>query len=295
VISIEGSIPRHSDGGLSVRDLFYIQFNTVNFYVEDEDQENLYHELIRRLFPSLKVEQVFALRGKRNVIKHAQDPANASNAHRSVYILDKDFDDLLGRVVRQENIFYLRQFCIENYLLEEDATVQVAVESLPRREREALRGELRIRAFMSSSIRAAEPLFRLFLTVQRFDLGMQNTDLKPERFAKHGRNWEIDEGAVADYGTEVYSRLRRLAVFKDDVEIKEFISKSIPRTSPRHVNISGKFLLALLFHHLRHCRVISNVTLDSLTYRLARNCVTTGLQSLGTKIRRFLRRGAVDV
>src|SRR5688572_10690170 len=132
MITPEESIPSRSSAGLAARDIFYEQFNTVHFYVEDEHEENLYLEILTRLFPTVRITQIFPLRGKQNVLAHAQDPVNAPRAGKSVYILDKDFDDLLGHIVKQENIFYLDRYSIENFLCEEDAVVQIALEAQPK-------------------------------------------------------------------------------------------------------------------------------------------------------------------
>lgn len=130
--------------------------------------------------------------------------------------------------------------------------------------------------------------------MQRFELGIQNTDAKPERFSISGRHWEMDQGKIAKYKAEVCVKLRQLQSHSS-ADVEAWISKPFPRTSPRHAHICGKFLLAMLFHYLRYREVISNVTLDSLTYRLATNCKLRGLRTLGRQIGGYLRQGGVEV
>ena len=286
---MEGSIPVRSIAGLAARDIFYEQFNDVNFYVEDEDQENLYLELLKRTFPRLRITQIFPLGGKPNVIAHAQDPVNSQQEHRSVYILDKDFDDLLANLVIQKNIFYLDHYCIENYLLQEEAIVQIAIESHPTKKRETLRSQIKFDAFYNSSVKSLDPLFRLFFAVQRFNLGLKNCDLKPEQFTIKGKPWEIEPNAILDYENTVYHKVNLTGIFSNTDEFEKFLKNAFPRKGPRNANISGKFLLGLVFHHLRHNAAIGNVAIDSLRYRLARNCSVGRLRNFGGRIKAFLR------
>ena len=130
------ALPTRSADGLAALDVFYSEFNEINFYVEDADQENLYEVILRRLFPGVKVDRIFPLGGKDAVLRHASSSANENLPAFRAYILDKDFDDLLEKKVTRPNVFYLDRFCIENYLLDENAFVEIVIESLPRKHRQ---------------------------------------------------------------------------------------------------------------------------------------------------------------
>lgn len=158
----ENLIPTWSTEALAARDVFFEPYNDVNFYVEDEEQENLYHLVLRKLFPALRITQIFPLKGKSNVLLHVKDPANLPRACKSIYILDKDFDDLLGTTVNQNNIFYLPKFCIENFFIEENAFIEVAVEAQPRKKRENIQSIINFPIFLQETIGPLSLLFRLF-------------------------------------------------------------------------------------------------------------------------------------
>ncbi|MBO1361504.1 DUF4435 domain-containing protein [Acetobacter sacchari] len=134
----ESAFPQRSAGGLAAADIFYRNYNNFNFYVEDQDKENLYYEILRKIFPSLRFDKIFPLGGKSNIIVHARDSANASLPNR-VYIVDKDFDDLLHKKETISNVFYLNKFCIENFLIQESALIEVIVESCPTEKRDDIR------------------------------------------------------------------------------------------------------------------------------------------------------------
>lgn len=290
MITASESIPKHSAAGLAARDVFFSQFNEVNFYVEDEDQENLYLEILCKLFPRLLITQIFALGGKDNVLKHAKDPVNAANAQRSVYILDKDFDDLLGHcVTTMDNVFYLDRYSIENYLLEEHALVQIALESNPKSKRELLQRSLGFKAFYEKSLGSLKELCAHFFAVQRFALGLPNCKQKMEVFSAAGRPWEIDPITVGKYLQLVRDATLQARIFADAQSFSVFLSSAIPRQGPRDANICGKFLLAMAYHYLRHKASIGNVNFDSLRYRLARNNSGRKLQFLRRLIAAYLK------
>ena len=71
MLSPEENIPGFSDEYKSARNVFYHQFNDVDFYVEDEEQENFYLCILKKLFPDVRLENIYALRGKQNAIRHA--------------------------------------------------------------------------------------------------------------------------------------------------------------------------------------------------------------------------------
>jgi hypothetical protein len=293
IISSVESIPSYSEAGRAARDVFWDEFNDVNFYVEDEDQENLYFEILGRLFPGIRITQIFPLGGKEAVIRHVSDPVNQAKANKSIYIVDKDFDDLHGKVQDIDNLFYLSRYSVENFLIEENAVVQIAVDSTPKKKRKELEERIGFELFLQKSIPKIAPLFCLFFVVQHFDLGMKNCDCKPEEYSKEGSAWEIDDAKVCAYNREVRAILLRDNNFESDAEYEAHMSRILSDYFQNDTNIGGKFLLALLYHYLRSRVDIGNVTRDSLCYRLARNGSLVGFSHLKEQIEAFLRSSRV--
>src|SRR4051812_24509150 len=111
MISATDSLPIKTEAFLRGMDVLYFGFNDIEFYVEDEDQENLYLAIFKRLFPGVKLEKIFPLGGKKNVRDEAR--LHVGNK-KKVFVVDKDFDDLLGRKLSLPNLFYLDRYSIEN-------------------------------------------------------------------------------------------------------------------------------------------------------------------------------------
>ena len=186
------AIPTRGDAGLAALDIFYTGFNEVNIYFEDEDQENLYQLIVNKILPQYRITRLFPLGGKSNVLKHARDPENSERGGKLVYILDKDFDDVLGKVVIIPNVFYLDKYCIENFLIEKAALVEVVIQSYPKIRRNSVEAKLQIDDYLLILHRSLDKLFRLFCCVQMLDLGMKNCKQKPEIFTVKDKPWEID-------------------------------------------------------------------------------------------------------
>lgn len=107
---------------------FYEQFQDVDVYVEDTARESkkVYVELLSRVFGNkLSVQQVFPLGSKSTVVKRCRADQDYRD-RPAVYIVDGDYDILLGKPPEPLLRYYrLRRYCVENYLLEGEALIDV--------------------------------------------------------------------------------------------------------------------------------------------------------------------------
>ena len=58
---MENGFPNLSDSFLAGQDIFYTQFNEISFYIEDTEQEHLYFNILRRVFPDISLDKYFRL------------------------------------------------------------------------------------------------------------------------------------------------------------------------------------------------------------------------------------------
>lgn len=126
----KSDIPTHSEFAQDVLDIFLQDSVSIFFYFEDAHHESVYERLINRLIPNIKEFRVICLGGKtkiRTKSKEAKQPGITK-----IFIVDKDFDDLLGDVINIPNVYYLHAFSIENYLAEYEPLLKLAVELKPR-------------------------------------------------------------------------------------------------------------------------------------------------------------------
>lgn len=283
------SVPAWSTDALFARDIFFGEFNDVNFYVEDEDQENLYLEVLNKLFDKIKINQIFPLGGKANVLVHAADLTSRRHG-KAIYIVDKDFDDLLGNKVHKNNVFYLSKYCIENFLIEERALLEIAVEAQPKKKRNKLISELMVGDYISESIKHLDILFRMFFIVQRLDLEMKNCDCAPEVFSVDGKPHKLDMKKIEAYRTDMTNKILGKGLVQSKVEVDELIINAyLPLPdSERDIHISGKFVMAMLMHYIKMKIKCGNISLDSFAFRLAKNSDFENLYGLRDEILAYL-------
>lgn len=276
--------PQWSVGGLAAADVFYKGFNQYYFYVEDVCQENLYFEILKKVFEDVDITKIFPLGGKQNVLAHAKDMSN-KHINNRVYLLDKDFDDLHGTKEEIDEVFYLNHFCIENYLMEPNALLEVVVESHPQINRNDIQSNLSLDTVIPSIAEELRPLFALFFLVQAEDLGIRNCSGKPETYCKPTCRWEISACSLKNY-------LNKVCVACDvkNIELPDTPLGSDPRlasffASNDSERVSGKFWLAMMFHYLKSKYSLGTITFDSFVYRVAKNSKFTSLGDLAREVR----------
>src|SRR5579859_6472680 len=107
-------------------------YNDVDVYVEDEKCRNLYETLLQRMLgDQARIERVIQLGGRDEVIKTCSQDQQAGGRCR-LYIIDGDFEFVLGMSAPQLKYLYrLQVYCSENLVFSELAAIEVAYESLP--------------------------------------------------------------------------------------------------------------------------------------------------------------------
>jgi hypothetical protein len=281
-------LPKRSLEALAALDIFYDEFNDVHFFVEDEDQENLYEVILRRMFPELRIARVFPLGGKQAVLDHDPQVDAEVTKPRSVYLVDKDFDDLLGAKIQKPMLFYLERYCIENYIAEPDAILEVVVESAPKLKRADIAAALNLSAKLTEFLDSLRPLFQLFYCVQRFELDLKNCSIPVETFCIASRRWQVDTAALADYQAKVTlaaSNTPSAAVLADPLLHIEVAA--LAQMDP-HTVISGKHLCKLLFHFVKSRYNLGSITFESFLFRTCKNSSMHALESLAAEIRSAL-------
>lgn len=283
-----GDIPEYSDGALAARDIFFTNLADVHLFVEDAERESLYERIFQKSFLRNRVFAIFSLRGKQNVLNHAFARYPVGARTKRVYVLDKDFDDLLSRQVDEPGVFYLDDYCIENALVDQQAIEELCLEERPRMGRAAIRGRLAYQQAIDEWMPRLDKLHRAFFLVQKYDLGIANCDLPPERFAKDNHPSILDDVKVENYIDDVAARLVHSGVL---AAIEEYPTLSAAAFGNRKVHarhISGKFVVKLIFHYLRRLQFISNLRLDSMTMRFASTSRLLRLKQFNRRVSVFL-------
>jgi hypothetical protein len=277
-------LPRRSPDGLAALDVFYEEFNDIHFYVEDEDQENLYEVIFGKLFPNISFARIFPLGGKEKVLAHAAAANGCSSNVCSVYLVDKDFDDFLEKKVNIDNVYYLDWFCIENYLIEEKSIIELVIESHPKSDRNEIRTELKISEFLVNAYENSRDLFAMYFFVQKYSIGVKNTSSAPESYCKVKAPWDVCNTKLIAYRALVDAEATKSGIdpLAQELSSDHRISNVLVAGAPNAV--SGKHVAARLFHYIKSKYPLGSITFDSFVYRLAKNCSLDTLQYLSDSV-----------
>lgn len=282
---MSSAIPTRSPDGRAALDVFYEDFNDVHFFVEDEDQENLYEVILRKILPELRITRIFPLGGKAAVLAHCEQQRISDTGPNRIYIVDKDFDDVLGLVRRQPNLLYLDQYCIENYFADPEAIVEVVVESWPKLKRAEIVSKLDIERTLSEISSSLRPLFQLFFCVQRFKLGIRNSSFPVERFCREKHRWMLDPALLEQYKTTLAEAASGTPL--QDVLADPFVHPEVIALQERNVHqvVGGKHICAMLFHYVKSKYALGTITLESFLYRIAKNSKLHPLSNVACAVR----------
>ena len=286
MISIEDSIPSKSPSFLKGVSILFGSFNDVDFYVEDEGKENFYYLIFRKLFPEMKITKIFPLGGKQYVI---QEAAKHTGNLKKVFIADKDFDDLLGKIVVLPNLFYLQRYSIENYLPSEETIIEYVIGESPAMRRDQVKETLSF----NSRLHAASLLFHeltvLFILIQYWNLSYDNTSIAPERFFKLA-NDEVKNEEYLRYKHGLESDLRaRDGRVKMNSQVGKIRSKfKLNSWSDTECHIPGKYVVKYFKFNIERLFNLTQRNIDSFCYHLAKGNDFANLEFLKTGVSNYI-------
>lgn len=279
--------PNLTDSFLSGQDIFYTQFNGINFYVEDQDQEHFYYNVLRNLFPDIEFEKIFPLNGKTNIIESAR---NNIGDQTKVYILDLDFDEILNKKVEADNIFYLKRYSVENYLITEPSIFEIIREKSPKLKDEEIQQFFCLETYIKNCRILLKDLSCVFIVIQERELGKEYFKINPSRdFDFSVTPPKIKNNFIDDYFNEVEQALKsKDARFSLRAQIKKH-KKHFKCDQTSLNNIPGKYLLSILKYNLDIKRIINQISQESFTYKLSKDMDTEKLEFLKSDIEDFIR------
>ncbi|MBN2769860.1 MAG: DUF4435 domain-containing protein [Spirochaetes bacterium] len=285
MVNSQDTIPSFSDTYLYAQDIFFYQFNELNFYVEDTDSEEFYFQIFRKLFEGINIEKIFPLNGKKNVINHVKEN---NNDKKKVYIVDKDFDDLHNIKESYPNLFYLDKFCIENYLFEKKSIIEFVVSENPILKHIHIEERYNVSQRIEDISEKLVYLKSLFFLVQKYQLPFENTSLHIECFLKNNKT-EICLNKLGLYKDKLINHIEQNNLHIDLERTVREIEEDWRNKNIAGNNINGKYILFLLMNELKiefelkrlpnHC---------CACYNLAKECEFESLNYLKESITEFI-------
>jgi len=287
MITIEDSIPKRSEKYLLGQDVIWTQFNDINFYVEDIDQENFYLQIIKKLFPEIKINRIFPLGGKGLVINLAK---RSLKNKKKVFILDLDFDDILDKKEMIGNVFYLDKYSIENHLLNRVAIHEIIKEENPKISGTEIKQKFDFNKFVKQGIKLYLELASHLLLINKFELGIHYLKLDLHRDCILNVSPYLIKSTVIDpyYFTIEKEFTIRHPKYRYAAQLKR-LSKYFRSTRNGITNIPGKYWMSFLKWYLKKLFAFSQCSIDTFVYRLAKNCDFNDLNYLRLAIIKYTK------
>ena len=221
--------------------------NDIDIYVEDSGNPNMWVKFLQRLLSEeCKLESVSVLGGRKNVLEACK--ANQEETRPSLYIIDADFDLLLGLTKpRLKNLYRLRAYSIENYLLQALALSEIATTFSTRVSKAEANRRVDLEQWIKENTPCLEKLFLSYAVSQLMDGSKETVGYSVHRLLVDGshrkklcqskvriRVREIFSELETDHGREclrenvkmIRKRQRKLSILKY-VSCKDYVMPQI--------------------------------------------------------------------
>lgn len=182
---------RSSYAGQSYK--IYDGYNDAHIFVEDDGYENFYKALLSK--NGVNIEKVFSKNGKDSVIQ----AATSCTDPKCVFIIDRDWDDILGIKYVLTNLVTLNRHSIESYLLEYSAFVSIVLSEYPKCDIDSVLSKNSFTDVIHNVSTDLRKLFEYFVTLQLNDTGIKGCSIKPGHFQQENRSCAPDKKKIEDY------------------------------------------------------------------------------------------------
>jgi len=246
-------------------------FNDIEIFVEDTKNVNMWVELIRRIIPAhIRLKSVNQLGGRDRVIA-ACKADQSDDGRRKLYIIDGDFDHILGKLKPAMKFLYrLKAYCLENIFISESSVKYVGAASKPDCTEQQIVSDFSFQNWHASVSRLLIPLFRAYAVAHSLAPSMTTTGYSVTNFYDHtAQGPTLSKEKIGRHIIKILRHARQSCA-KEDLRRKWREVKNNSNALGVSQCVSGKDYLFPIFH-LRMCKVLSfRGTPEQLKVHLAR-------------------------
>lgn len=270
-------------------------FNDIDVYVEDTaiESKKIYTELLCRVFnQEYKIDNIISLGPCNNVVKVWRENKIKNDGRLKVFIVDGDYhivnDSICDFLENDEHnnhkgLFILPRYCIENYLIDFDAFIEIVHEETAVDERKAIRNTLNFDKWLLHNNQILKELFIYNSICMKYKV--------PERTSKYRITNLLSENSGYCCKRHVENRINYL---KSKIEEKEkninlnleFKLRNEKVKDKTFISIvTGKdYLFPLIKNHVSVYYNCLNMSQISLKIRLAKICNISELYVLNESL-----------
>jgi len=279
--------PELTDSFLAGQDILYSQFNDVEFYVEDTRQEHFYFNILKKIFPDLQFEKIFPLNGKKNV----KDAAKLTvGSKKKIYIVDLDFDSILGLKENVANLFYLEKYSVENHLVSKKAIFELIREKNTKLKQHDIEALFNFQDLLYECKQLLSELTSCFILIQKYSLGEKYFGLNPARdFDFTTAKPKYKNNFIKQFFDSIEAALKTInKKFTLKGQIKS-LKTNFKLLADALVIIPGKYLLNLIKSRLENFSLIWQVDLESFAYKLSKEADPREFEYLKVRVVNFMK------
>jgi hypothetical protein len=271
--------------------------NDVDIFTEDRiaDKE-FYKTLFKNLFgDDLKIHDITPLGCKSNVLS-AYDSQNPSDKRRKYYIVDGDLDLIIGTNRKNEkNLIILDSYCIENYLIEENACVDLIYFSNGTEPKESIKLKLKFENWLSYNAKCLVELFINFGILRKYG-GGPVLKTAHDFLTVNGKQTILDKTKIENYSQTIKADIINLLTTKgypdpNDTYLSDYNALTrqwgTGKSSLLQIVSAKNYILPLLQFRINHCvnKGKTIIPKESIKLYLAEHCELDRLKFLKTRIK----------
>ncbi|WP_433861242.1 DUF4435 domain-containing protein [Pseudomonas thivervalensis] len=288
---MDADLTRRSSGKFAAS-VFYEGYNDFDIYIEDtaEGYPKIFSFVLSRLLPAtVTLEKIFPLGDRGQVVEAARRETRQNNPRSSVYIVDGDLYLLAGETVQlPPNVIVLPRYCIENFLIDEQAFLQVMNEESAGLNIEKIQKTFDFEGWVGRSKPILRELFEMFAISHKLQSGIPTISRGYKSICKD-ETGEVDAGKAASIMSEIESALIQEHGVEAVESARIYIRQNINCDSCfLKTYVSGKdFLFPLLFVRMRFITSSRTANLF-IKIRMSRWCALEPLSDFGRQVMQVL-------
>jgi len=276
-----------SEKARKAKSVFYQQFNDIDIYVEDtaDGTSKLYSIILQRaLGGTTRIETVFPLGGRDAVLRNCyKDQENGGRSR--LYVIDGDLDLLTNSNPKGvKRLLVLTRYCLENYLIDAEATLAVLDEEDTQTSKTTLREKFSFADWVHQNESGLFALFVLY-AISRNACPDDTTVSYPVNKLVSSNHGVVDAAKLKLRMEEIEKKITSL-ISRDELSRRVDELSSICRSSgnPLLSYVSGKhYLFPMIIIRMRNT---TKLRADNkvIKQRLAMRCDVSELSRVATMI-----------
>ena len=237
--------------------------NDIEFYVEDTSTPNLWLKLLRKYVPNnIRLNDVNVL-GSREAVVQACKRDQEIDGRRKLYIIDGDMDLLTGKQKpRIKHLYRLRRYCVENYLLDEEALVSALTTINSRIAENKARQQIDLSGWLQRNRDCLERLFVCYAVTYEMNKAIKTVGFSIYCLFKGKRNFDLCEKKVSIRILKLYGQLLHDFSTQDTRREYERIRINAKKSDVTQYASGKDYIFPAIYQRIKS-RNKTNITIDS--------------------------------